>query len=144
MAKHKGILIEKAIRKSGYSIQKVAKKLSISRTTLYNKFDQKEINDDFMRKLSRTIHHDFSSEVPNLAKSYIPIAKEPEAPYTPNSTALLRCQEKYCRLLEKNNHLLTYLLQLTATDKITKASTIKNKISQFIAVMHKEAKEAAE
>jgi len=66
MGKHQGRIVEKAIRKSGYSILKMAEKLEISRKTLYNRFNQKELEPKFIMKVGYNIHYNFAKEFPHL------------------------------------------------------------------------------
>ncbi|MEL6606959.1 MAG: helix-turn-helix domain-containing protein, partial [Bacteroidota bacterium] len=48
MKKHRGEIVEEAVRRSGFSIKKLAERLKISRNTLYNRFKEPELSYDFI------------------------------------------------------------------------------------------------
>jgi hypothetical protein len=64
--KHRGEILENLIRKSPYSITILANKLGISRTTLYNKFKEPNLDYDFMLLVGDVLHYDVSSVIPEL------------------------------------------------------------------------------
>ncbi|MCP3659980.1 MAG: hypothetical protein GY830_06550 [Bacteroidetes bacterium] len=66
MHKHRGHIIEMAVRGSGKPIAEISNKLGITRGTLYQKFKKNYINDSFMIELSKAIDYDFSTSIPEL------------------------------------------------------------------------------
>jgi hypothetical protein len=63
---HRGELLESIIRKGPYSISTVAKKLGISRTTLYNKLKECGLDYDFIVTVSDLLRYDIKAEIPEL------------------------------------------------------------------------------
>lgn len=63
---HRGEILEKAIRKSEYSITAVAKHLNRSSRWLYYQFENEHVPLDSMLKIGRFIRHDFSKELKQL------------------------------------------------------------------------------
>ncbi len=119
MKKHKGEIIEKATRSSGYTLKEVAKRMKISRSTLYNRFKDIDINDDFILLLSKVIHHDFSNEFPHL-KGYFEHEKVEEGKGFYEKLTLqdsLLIQKKYYQILEKYNQLLKMVIKITSVKK---------------------------
>jgi plasmid maintenance system antidote protein VapI len=104
---HKGEIIERAIRQSGYSITEMAKKLKISRRQLYNLFQKYNIDNDTVLKIGKLIHYDFSVEIKNLSPS---LSEEPLEKYTTEIDKIRNEVElwknKYILLLEEHKLLL--------------------------------------
>jgi plasmid maintenance system antidote protein VapI len=63
---HRGEIVEKILRKSGYSLTKVAKKLGISRNTLYNRFKNANLSYHFMMEVGKIIYYDFTIDFPEM------------------------------------------------------------------------------
>ncbi len=107
---HKGALVEKAIRTSGYSITDIAKKLTFSRRHLYNLFQKKELDHATIQVIGRMIHHDFAGEIPGFVMYN---AEEPIEGYGINTEALKEeldlLKDKYIKLLEEHKELLERL-----------------------------------
>ncbi len=136
MKKHKGEIIEKAIKSSGYTLKEVAKRMKVSRSTLYNRFRNIDINDDFILLLSKVIHHDFLKELPYL-KDYFKHkeTEEKKDPYEKLTThESLFIQKKYYQILEKHNQLLKMVIRLTSAKK-KDFPKIKKDIIHFIEEM---------
>ncbi|MEM7173833.1 MAG: helix-turn-helix domain-containing protein [Bacteroidota bacterium] len=136
MKKHKGEVIEFATRNSGYSLQEVAKRMGISRSTLYNRFGEMNINDDFIRKLSKVIHHDFSEELPYLQNQDRPQqVQEARASYKAakniSSKELSSLQKKHCELLEAYTNLLKIAIKIT-TMETSELSKLQKEIITFV------------
>jgi transcriptional regulator with XRE-family HTH domain len=55
---HMGELLEKALRRKGLNITKVASALGITRRTLYTWFNKKVIDQQIMEKISQVIEYD--------------------------------------------------------------------------------------
>lgn len=133
MKKHKGEIIELAIRNSGYSLKQVAKRMGISRSTLYNRFDDIDISDDFILTLSQVIHHDFSKEFSHLKdNTLLQEAQEGLATYKKtNHAELLILQKKYCQLLEAYSKLLKIAVKMSNV-KNCNLSDLQKEIIGFI------------
>jgi len=63
---HRGEIIEKAIRESGYSITTVAQRLGKSRRWMYFLFDNPVVPLDLILQIGKIIFHDFSNEIPEI------------------------------------------------------------------------------
>jgi len=118
---HKGEIIEKAVRQSGYSITKLAKKLGKSPRWMYYIFESNNVPIDYILQIGEHIHHDFSEEIKELKKykqstSRQTIIKEPTVNYSSKQETEEHWKNKYLALLEKHNALLLEL----ATNKKNK------------------------
>jgi len=101
---HRGEIVEKVVRKSGYSLTKLADKLEISRNTLYNRFQNANLSYRFIREVGRVLHYDFSAHFPEMSK-------EGYAEGNKNND-LIRIEIKYSNLLEKHIKLLELLVKV--------------------------------
>jgi predicted DNA-binding protein YlxM (UPF0122 family) len=127
--KHKGQIVEKIVRKSGYSLTKLAKSLGISRNTLYNRFDNPNLGYRFIIDVGNIIHYDFTLDFPEIKKEH-EIAGESELYSIDRSAAeLLRVEGKYVRLLEKYTKLLGILVRLSNETDVPR---LKTEILEFI------------
>lgn len=116
---HKGEIIEKAVRQSGYSITKLSKKLGKSVRWMYYMFESSNVSIDYIIEIGEILHHDFSNEIKELKKykvlNEIQALKESETSYKSKQEELEYWKNKYLVLLEKHNQLL---LQLTQEKKL--------------------------
>ena len=107
---NKGEIIEKAVRQSGYSITKLAKKLGKSTRWMYYMFDSSNVSIDYILEIGEIIHHDFSNDIKELKKykllNEIKEIKESEITYKSKQAELEAWKNKYLALLEKHNQLL--------------------------------------
>jgi len=108
---HRGEIVEKVLRKSGYSLTKVAKKLSISRNTLYNRFTYANLNYQFIMKVGKIIYYDFTIDFPEMKEEVDLLDKTPIS--EPVSMG-----GKYIHLLEKYNSLLAVLVETANQNKL--------------------------
>lgn len=99
MLEHRGEIIEKAVRETGFPISQLAKKLGKTRQTLYNLFQNRNVSIDIIQEISKIINHDFSSEIKAFIK---PLPEVDEVDYWKN---------KYLDLLEEHNKLLKKLMK---------------------------------
>ncbi len=109
---HKGNILEKAVRQSGYPITKVAERLGITRTTLYNKFGKPDLPSDFLIHAGEVIYYDFSIDLPELSEN-IRNAKEKRHQNEKETFSLLELQKKYSDLLENYTRLTSFLINIT-------------------------------
>jgi len=116
---HKGEIIEKAIRQSGYSITKLAKKLGKSARWMYYMFENSNVSIDHILEIGEILHHDFSNEIKELKKykvlNEIQAIKDSETSYKSKHEELEYWKNKYLALLEKHNQLLLEITQLNKT-----------------------------
>ncbi len=98
---HRGEILERAIRESGYSITKLANKIDKSRQYMYNLFSKPDINPDVLLKVGKIIGYDFTKEV-----KVFQIADEPTGKYRDLENEVEYWKNKYVVLLEKYNNML--------------------------------------
>jgi DNA-binding Lrp family transcriptional regulator len=104
--RHRGEILEMVIRKSPYPIKTLARKLGISRTTLYNKFKEYNLDYDFLLHVSDTLHYDIKSEIPQLnTKVILPINQ-----YSQQARLI---EKQYIELLERYKRLFGFLTRIT-------------------------------
>ncbi len=117
---HRGEIVEKIVRKSGYSLSKLAKKLTISRNTLYNRFKNPHLKYHFIRKVGETIHYNFTIDFPEMKEELgLTEADVPPLDYGENQSALLwRLETKYSKLLEKYNKLLEIVVSVVDANEL--------------------------
>ncbi|MEM9417185.1 MAG: helix-turn-helix domain-containing protein, partial [Bacteroidota bacterium] len=108
MRQHRGEILEAVVRRSGYSLKFLADRLGISRNTLYNRFKEHDLSYDFILQVGGIIHYDFTYEYPEI-KTTFSLAKNQHA------AELWRLEQKYRRLPERYNKLLSFLVK-TAND----------------------------
>ncbi|RDC65034.1 hypothetical protein [Adhaeribacter pallidiroseus] len=110
---HRGEVVEQKVRNSDMKIVKVAEALAITRNTLYVRFQTPNLDLDFIKRVGKIIHYDFSQDIPELKTSQETLSELPEESVTELQSlsectkALLNLQKKYIALLEKHNELLT-------------------------------------
>lgn len=98
---HRGEIIEKAVRESGVSISKLAKRMNKSRQYIYNIFTTIDVNPDVILEIGKIIGHDFTSEI-----QIFQLVEEPIVKYNKLNEEVLYWKNKYIDLLEKYNKLL--------------------------------------
>ena len=101
--KHRGEIVEKAIRESGIPITTIAKRLGKTRQWLYLLFDNPIVPLDSVIAIGRIIYHNFSDEIDfSIITSQL---QEPHIKLLPKKDSVEYWKEKYYSLLEEN-HLL--------------------------------------
>lgn len=98
---HKGEIVEKAVRESGYSITKVVEKLGKSRRWIYHLFQNPNAPIDFILEIGKIIHYDFYAEIDELQPSM----------HVTNSNGTIEesaeyWKRKYYKLMEDHHELL--------------------------------------
>jgi hypothetical protein len=118
---HRGEIVEKFVRKSGYPLTRLAAKLDISRNTLYTRFKSDNLSYDFIQDIGRVLNYDFSTHFPEMSK---------EVHLTGIKSDELRSLEnKYSTLLEKHIKLLEILVNLANQ---TDNQSLKQEINKFM------------
>ncbi len=101
---HRGEIVERAIRQSGYPISSIAKKLGKSRRWMYLMFDNTQVDIETVISIGNIIHHDFSDEIKELGAMNNSSFADPDNPY--NNQTKEYWKNKYLKLLEDYNELL--------------------------------------
>lgn len=107
---HRGEIVEKAVRESGFSLTKLAQRMGKSRKWLYDAFENPNLAIDFILEIGKIIHHDFSYD---LSFQAIQIVSKDQA-YSNQShqDEIAFWKDKYIQVLEENKRLLERLAQL--------------------------------
>jgi len=104
---HHGKIIERHIRTNRISISEIARRLDVSRPTLYHWFESKKLSTDIIVKIGLVTAHDFSVEFPDeLANRSCLLDKEVLKDIDggeQNSDPIYYWMERYIRLLERIN-----------------------------------------
>jgi len=114
MNKHYGQIIEKVIRRDGYSISELAILMNVNRRSVYNWFDKKRLKTDLIFRIGSVLNYDFSIEFPELFKDGEFDFLKTDINVLTNDSNVVSEQsidehwkDKYIVLLEKYNDLLT-------------------------------------
>ncbi|ACE05703.1 hypothetical protein Aasi_0262 [Candidatus Amoebophilus asiaticus 5a2] len=126
---HRGQIIEKIIRRSGYSITRLAKKLGISRNTLYNRFENANLGYRFIMEVGNIIHYDFTIDFPEMKEEIELMGDTPIRSFDRETAERWKAESKYILLLEKYTKLLGMLAKLANENTLT---TLKKEILDFI------------
>lgn len=105
---HKGEIVEKAVRESGYPITKLAQKLGKSRRWMYHVFETANVSLDHIIAIGKIIHHDFYAEI-NELKNPSREFGEARPAYPSEEKDVTYWRDKYYELLEEHNALLKKL-----------------------------------
>jgi hypothetical protein len=125
---HRGEIVEKIVRRSGYSLAKISAHLDISRSTLYNRFSNADLSWHFINKVGKFIHHDFTTEFPEMKEDFDPASQNP----------ISKIESKYTRLLEKYTKLLGMVIRMANENELYE---IRRKVVQLIENTKEEEKE---
>jgi predicted transcriptional regulator len=110
---HKGEIIEKAVRESGFSITRLAERMGKSRRWVYQIFESQSVPVDYILAIGKIIHHDFTEEIEEL-KSYkmnlaSQITNDQQHSFGNDKDEVEYWKNKYLAVLEKYNDLLLSL-----------------------------------
>jgi plasmid maintenance system antidote protein VapI len=109
---HCGELLERIIRRDRMGISEIARRLDVSRRTIYNWFEMEHISIDTIRRIGYVIGHDFSAEFPReFAKNTdydMDSLTETHTTLDHHPTAIYYWMDRYIKLLEKFNEVLTH------------------------------------
>jgi len=129
MKKHRGEIVEDAIRKSGFSLKKLSERLGISRNTLYNRFKEPELSYGFIRAVGNIIHYNFEIDFAELHEEANELSEGPVSYMDRDAVELLSLEKKYTALLERYNKLLGILVRLANTNEL---QTLRKEILRFL------------
>lgn len=108
---HRGELVEKAIRQSGYSITRVAAELGKSRRWMYYVFENRDLNMDLILEIGQIIHYDFSKDFREFKLNQKNLIEDMFKEYPrrigDQKKEIEHWKNKYLEILEKYNKLLT-------------------------------------
>jgi hypothetical protein len=110
---HQGQIVERAVRCNRMGISEISRRLYVSRRTLYNWFETKDLGLDTICKIGFVIGHDFSEELPEeFAKKTNSLSGEVMAELQNTGDKLkdpiYYWMDRYIKLLEKFNELLSH------------------------------------
>lgn len=110
---HHGQIIERVIRRNGYSISELARLTKVNRRSVYNWFNQKHLKAEIIYRIGIVLNYDFSEDFPELfpkqtTNDFAPPAQLAENPTKPSLQQSDQCvwKDKYIDLLERYNKLL--------------------------------------
>jgi hypothetical protein len=126
---HRGQIVEKIIRKSGYSITKLANKLGVTRNTLYNRFNNPNLGYRFIVEIGTVVHHDFTMEFPEIKDEVELMGEVPLRSIDRETSELWKVETKYIALLEQYNKMLGLLTKLANQNTL---QGLKKEILDFI------------
>lgn len=103
---HRGEIMERAVRSSGYSITKLADKMGKSRRWMYLMFENPNLQLDYLLEIGRLINYDFSNEIIELKLITQNSTLDPKLAYPKAEHKLEYWKDKYFELLEEYHQLL--------------------------------------
>ena len=108
---HRGEIVEKAVRESGFSIVQLAKRMHKSRKWVYNSFENSLLPLDYVLQIGKIIHYDFSSEIPEIHRpgKGLLLVGVPEVEHVNPEETVEYWKSKYYNLLEGYTVLLKEL-----------------------------------
>lgn len=121
---HHGMILEKAIRKSGFLIATISNKLNVSRNTLYQKFKLETLPAELFHQVGTIIHYNFANDLPSLGKGDKNIRKDAYL------RTILQLEQEYRSMLEQKAKLINQLLDVSLRQDTSEE--IKNQINGFI------------
>jgi DNA-binding XRE family transcriptional regulator len=127
---HRGEIVEKTLRKSGYSLTKLAAKLGISRNTLYNRFKNADLSYHFIMEVGKVIYYDFTLDFPEMKENVDRSSAAYDLLEKDQTTELWRIEKKYAELLEKHAKLLAILARTANENELP---TLHQEIAQMLA-----------
>lgn len=114
MEKHYGEIIERTIRRNGYSISELSRLMKVNRRSIYNWFNQPKFKAEIIFKIGCALRHDFSNEFPELFSSdeFQKIFNSSRISTTDfladEDEKVNYWKDKYINLLEEYNQILTF------------------------------------
>ncbi|WP_316808012.1 hypothetical protein [Pedobacter agri] len=138
MSLNVGQVLERVVRQDRMGISELSRKLSVSRRTIYNWFDQKSLSPEIIWKVGAVIGHDFSVELPETFTKHGNRLHEVFDAYQRNDSnkadtnSVYFWMNKYIQLLEKYNELLSQVSDKTDEKEIVlNHSKPRNNIKEF-------------
>jgi AcrR family transcriptional regulator len=95
MAKqHRGEIVHEVVLKSGVKVSRLYGALGISRPTLYRRFEDPNLNFEFIQRVGEIIYHNFAEEFKELT----PMVAEPVEIY--QIASLEECKDRLLRVYD--------------------------------------------
>lgn len=122
MDKHYGHIMERIIRRNGYSISELARLTNVNRRSIYNWFNQKNLKAEIIFRIGCALKHDFSEEFPELFSENdfekVVTSKPTDATQIAgNEESSNYWKDKYISVLEEYNRLLVKQVKNDPTKK---------------------------
>ena len=131
--KHKGEIVDIAVRRSGYSLTKVAQRLRISRGTLYKRFTERDLSDEFILQVGKAINYDFSIDFPELEddKRVMESLKKRKvnSEVIISTRSLIKLEKKYKKLLDAYHKLVIFLIKIGEENNLQE---LKEELAEFL------------
>ncbi|MCC8426356.1 helix-turn-helix domain-containing protein [Mucilaginibacter sp. UR6-11] len=110
---HHGQVIERAVRCNQMGISEIARRLNVSRRTLYNWFETKQLAPDIIYKIGFVIDYDFSKEFPEeftkkASSLNVGLLSNSQSTDDKVKDPVYYWMDRYIKLLEKFNELLSH------------------------------------
>lgn len=102
---NKGEIVELVIRRNNLSISELSRRLHVSRRSVYNWFEQKDLSIDIICKVGDVLDYDFTSDFPDMftkKKSRIVSQMDHSFNLEPQQNSVNYWRDKYISLLEKH------------------------------------------
>ena len=105
---HRGEIVEKAVRESGFSIVQLAKRMHKSRKWVYNSFENSQLPLDYVLQIGKIIHYDFSLEITEIQRPGrgLLLVGVPEVGHVNPEETLEYWKSKYYNILEEYTEIL--------------------------------------
>ena len=110
---HMGEVLERIVRRDRMGISELARRLNVSRRTMYNWFETERIGIEVIRRIGLIIGHDFSIEFPDEFAKRSDFADgesfvDASGASDQSATVVYYWMDKYIKLLEKFNSVLSH------------------------------------
>lgn len=120
MGTHLGNILKQVIRMERIGISELSRKLKVSRRTIYNWFEQENLNIQIILEVGGVIGHDFTSNLPeSIIESYghlfHPSEENSDNNIEVDNNSVFFWINKYVQLLEKYNELLSLMSENSLT-----------------------------
>ena len=108
---HKGEIVEKAVRQSGYPLTKLARKMGKTARWLYYIFENSNVPIDYILEIGNIIHYDFTEEIAELkrfknANQSNQLIMDTTSPFGARKDEASYWKDKYLQVLESYNEML--------------------------------------
>ena len=119
---HKGEIVEKAVRQSGYPLTKLARKMGKTARWLYYIFENSNVPIDYILEIGNIIHYDFTEEIAELkrfknANQSNQLIMDTTSPFGVRKDEASYWKDKYLQVLESYNVMLLKLAPNEAMPK---------------------------
>ena len=130
---HKGEIIDIAVRRSGYPLTKVAQWLRISRATLYKRFSERNLSNEFILQVGKAINYDFSIDFPELGEDRRVIdmlkKRNVKREVIISTQSLIKLEKKYKKMLVLYNKLVAFLTKVAEDHNMQQ---VKDELAKFL------------